>query len=458
MSAIKSFLKPHRDASKRLQKIKMRTHLNADAMFATIRRDLERIPDHRANNITIPLVDSLMSGFAMFSLKDPSLLAFDERRQNNPHSLHYVYGIGVIPCDSQMRTINDEVDPEYLRRPFCSLFHQAQRGKALSMMTWLDGHYLLALDGTGFFSSEKINADFCLQKKKRNGEIEYHLQILAGVFIHPDRREVIPICPELIRRRDGDTKNDGERNAAKRILADFRREHPHLKTIVTQDGIASNAPHIRELQRHDLRFILGAKPADHKFLFDHIDQATKAGETTGFTLPDPDDDKVFHCFNFLNDVPLNKSNQDLRVNFLEYWQTDENGNITHRFAWVTDLELTKDNAYDIMRGGRARWRIENETFNTLKNQGYNFGHNYGLGKKHLSEVFVRLMMLAFMVDQLQQLCCPLFQAARNNCRTRRSLWEEIRAWFQAFIAESMEAILRRIADQRGRILLTVPRE
>lgn len=89
MPAIKSFLKPHRDTNKRLQKIKMRTHLNAGAMFATVRQDLERVPDHRANNITVPLVDSLMSGYAMFSLKDPSLLAFDQRRQKNPHSLHY---------------------------------------------------------------------------------------------------------------------------------------------------------------------------------------------------------------------------------------------------------------------------------------------------------------------------------------------------------------------------------
>lgn len=457
MSTVKSVLKQQR-ASECLKKIKMRNHLNADAMFATVRQDLTLVPDHRANNSKIPVADSLMSAFAMFSLKDPSLLAFDQRRQKNPHSLHYVYGIGAVPCDSQMRTINDEVDPEVLRRPFLSLFHQAQRGKALSRMAWLDGHYLLALDGTGFFSSEKIDADFCLQKKKRNGETEYHLQMLAGVFIHPDLREVIPICPEMIRRRDGDTKNDSERNAAKRILADFRREHPHLKVIVTQDGIASNAPHIRELQRHDLRFILGAKPDDHKFLFACIDQAVEAGEISELVLPDPDSDKIFHGFRFLNDVPLNKANQDLRVNFLEYWQTDEHGVVTHRFAWVTDLELTEENVYEIMRGGRARWRIENETFNTLKNQGYNFGHNYGLGKKHLSEVFVRLMMLAFMVDQLQQLCCPLFQAARRRCSSRRELWEEIRTFFRGFVAETMEAILRSVVDQGELPVLTVARE
>ena len=69
-----------------------------------------------------------------------------------------------------------------------------------------------------------------------------------------------------------------------------------------------------------------------------------------------------------------------------------------------------------MRGGRARWKIENETFNTLKNQGYHFEHNYGHGKKNLPVVLAMVMLLAFfLVDQAQQRCCPLFQAARATC-------------------------------------------
>jgi hypothetical protein len=115
------------------------------------------------------------------------------------------------------------------------------------------------------------------------------------------------------------------------------------------------------------------------------------------------------------------------------------------FSWVTDLEITPDNVMEIMRCGRARWRIENETFNTLKNQGYNLGHNYGLGKKHLSAVFMHLMMLAFLVDQVQQLCCPLFQAAWKKVGSKRTLWERIRNYFHTFIALSMEVILRMIA-------------
>nr|WP_267929076.1 hypothetical protein [Desulfolithobacter dissulfuricans] len=99
-----------------------------------------------------------------------------------------------------------------------------------------------------------------------------------------------------------------------------------------------------------------------------------------------------------------------------------------------------------MRAGRAQWRIENETFNTLKNQGYHLEHNYGLGKKHLSAVFAHLMLLAFLIDQVQQMCCPLFQAAGQNIETRRYLWERIRGYFNDYLAPSRELILHCIVN------------
>ena len=459
MSSIKSCVNGTRNATHSYRRIKMRAHLNADSLFARIRKDFSMVPDHRASNTTIPLDDALMSGFAMFSLKDPSLLAFDERRREDPASLHTVYGVKHIPCDSQMRSIIDPIHPSSLRKPFRNVFAQLQRGKAMEKMAWLDGHYLLALDGTGIFSSEKVSSEYCMRKKKRNGTIEYYQQMLAGAFVHPDHREVIPTCPEMIVKQDGAVKGDCERNAAKRYLADLRREHPHLKIIITEDALSANAPHIRELMRHDLRYILSVKPGDHAFLFEYVDEAVPRGEATEFSLPDPDKPDIHHCFRFLNNVPLNKGSQDeLRVNFLEYGEVDADGNAKKRFSWVTDIEITQGNAYDLMRGGRARWRIENETFNTLKNQGYNLEHNYGLGEKHLSAVFVHLMMLAFLVDQVQQMCCPLFQAARTKCRCKSSLWEKIRACFHDFLAQSMEAILRRIAAGMPKVPLPALQE
>ena len=126
-------------------------------------------------------------------------------------------------------------------------------------MTLLDDHYLVSGDGTGFYSSSKVSSPHCLKKTHRNGVEMYYQQMYVAAIVHPDRREVIPFFPEMITRQDGSDKNDCERNAARRFYEALQREHPHLKAIVTEDVLISNAPHIQDLTRLDLRFILGGQ-------------------------------------------------------------------------------------------------------------------------------------------------------------------------------------------------------
>ena len=175
---------------------KGRKHLSADALFRLVRSGFATIPDHRPGDAEISLTDALMSAFAMFSLKSPSLLAFDKQRAEG--NLGTIYGIERVPCDTHMREILDPVSPESLRPLFKSVFRQLQRGKALEAMVFLDGHYFLALDGTGYFSSKTIHCASCLHKVHRNGSITYYHQMLGAAIIHPDVRAVIPLMPEPI--------------------------------------------------------------------------------------------------------------------------------------------------------------------------------------------------------------------------------------------------------------------
>jgi hypothetical protein len=418
-----------------------RQGLSADGLFTLVREGFWKIPDHQPTGVRISLADALMSGFALFSLKDPSLLAFDERR--NDENLKSIYHIENVPCDTSMRSILDPLDPEFLRPLFKDVFRQLQRGKALEPFVFYEGCYLLSLDGTGYFSSSKVHCPSCMEKTSRSGKVTYSHQMLGAAIVHPDIKEVIPLMPEPIIKQDGETKNDCERNAAKRFLDKLRHDHPHLNLIVIEDGLSSNAPHIRALQDHHVHYILGVKEGDHGFLFENVRQAETAGQVTVFEHVD-EATGVRHRFRFLNDVPLNESNQDLSINFLEYWEIRPDGRQQH-FSWVTDFQLEEQNVYQIMRGGRARWKIENETFNTLKNQGYEFEHNFGHGNENLSVVFSMLMMLAFLVDQTQQLCCPVFRDAWEKMGSKKMLWERMRSFFREYIVSSMQQILGALA-------------
>lgn len=407
-------------------------YLNADYLLEILRNRFADVRDtRREGSVAYSMVDTLMAALAMFSLKEPSLLSFQERKDEE--AIDWLFGINRVPSDSTMREILDGIDIEPLNEAFADIFHVLQRGGVLKKWLFDQEHYLLAIDGTGYFCSTKIHCPHCLQKKSKNGTIEYHHQAVAAVICHPETREVIPLAVEPIVKQDGESKNDCERNATARLLGRIRRLYPKLKLIVVEDGLASNAPHIADLQRFNMRYLLGAKPGDHEYLFEQVIEACDQSREELIQVMDQKQKTVASETQFIRDLALNKSHPDLRVNFLQHYEYDgPTGEVSKQFSWVTDMEVRRHKILLYQRGGRSRWRVENETFNTLKNQGYHYEHNYGHGKENLSTVLMLLMFLAFLVDQVQQACCPLFQAVLGKLKTRCKLWDHLRSHVRHF--------------------------
>jgi len=415
-----------------------RKHLSADSLVALLRNRFEKLPDSRSNQSPISMADAVMSAFAMFSLKDPSLLAFDKRRDDE--NLQALYKIKRVPSDTQMRVILDPLPPEELRPAFGDVFRAVQRGKVLESYRYLDEGYLLALDGTGYFSSEKVHCPNCMEKHHADGRVSYYHQTLGAAIVHPDHSAVLPMMPEPILKQDGEAKNDCERNAARRYLEKFRADHPTLQVVVVEDALSSNAPHVRDLQKYGMHFILGVKEGDHAYLFEEVRRREEEGLCVESVIVHTSEPHLKHLFTIMHDVPLNESNTDVRVTFLRYIEYNATDDTIRIFTWITDIKVTKANVWRVMRAARARWKIENETFNTLKNQGYGYEHNYGHGEENLSVVFALLMMLAFMVDQVLQLCDPLFQGALEKLGSKRLLWERMRSLFYEYRLRSIREL------------------
>jgi hypothetical protein len=407
--------------------------------------------DKRGRPKIISLSDCLMCGLAIFSLKYSSLLQFDDQARDSsplatvPHNLSTLYKVECVPCDTYMRECLDLVEPSDLRPIFKDIFSSLQRDKILENYVYLDEGYILSLDGTGYFSSNEVHCENCCEKHYSNGKVTYYHQMLAGSIVHPERRQVIPLFPEPIHKVDGQEKNDCERVAAKRFIEGFRKEHPFLPVVVVEDALASNGPHIKELEKNKMHYIFVVKPDGNKFLFEWL-QGVNFNEVT---IKKKD---TVHQFRFYNGAPLNDANSDIKVNFFEYWEINENKKTKH-WTWITDITITKDNVYQLMRAGRARWKIENETFNTLKNQGYHFEHNFGHGYVNLTDVLAVLMMLAFLIDQAQAICCRLFQTAKERLISWLSFWERFRSTFFEFLILSWEDYYQVLAYGHERTIL-----
>ncbi len=403
------------------------------------------LPDGRQRDIKYTMHDCMMSGFAMMFYQDSSLLQFQRRLQQAIHknNLTTLFTVKSIPKDSQMRSIIDEVQSQELEPIFEDFFKPLQRGKYLASYRVFDKYYIISMDGSGYFSSDKICCPGCLQKKKK-GKVSYEHQIVQGALMHPSKRQVIPLAPEEVSNTDGTQKQDCESNAGKRLLQKIRKAHPKLPIIIVGDSLYSKQPFIEELKAKGMRYVLVAKEEDHKILIEWVNEQRQLGEVS--RLEAKDERGRVHRYEWINEMPLNGNKETIFVNYFEYWIINDEGKVTYHNSWVTDFKVEQDNVSKLVRIGRCRWKIENEVFNTLKNQGYHIEHNYGHGKKHLSLNFFLLNLLAFFMHQIFELADKLYQQCRKELGSKKELWNNLRSVIRMLIFPDWQTLLRRVLN------------
>jgi hypothetical protein len=417
--------------------------------FGSLRNSLSSLfcdlPDRREPaKIDYSIHDAMMSGFACMYFQDPSLLQFQERLKEaeNRHNLETLFAVNNIPGQTQLRDIVDEVKSEQFSPIFKDYFSRLQRGRHLLQYQLFPGLYVCSIDATQYFHSQSIHCDSCLTTEHKNGDVSYSHKVLQAAIMHPDRRQVIPLMPEEIRNTDGNIKQDCEINAAKRLIPEIKKDHPQLGLIIVGDDLFSRQPFIANVLAAGYHYIFTVKPDSHKYLMEWIDAYDKEDINE---LSIIDKKGRTHKYEWVNNVPLYGSAYSIKVNFFRYQiiSKDKNGNkkIAYKSSWVTDLEINKENCVTLVRGARCRWKIENECFNTLKNQGYYIEHNYGHGEKNLCFNIFLFTLLAFFFHQIFELTDHMYQECRKKFGSKQNMWGNLRSYIMILVYETWEILL-----------------
>lgn len=401
------------------------------------------LDDTRAYNYQYSLNDALKSGFAIYSLKAASLFAFRQMAQAEEYNLASIYRIGDLPSDNGLRKILDQVNPNDLRKGFDVLFEHTLSTGVLNAFHYWRNYLMVSIDGVQHFQSKQVSCAHCLEQRHRDGSVSHSHSLLSAAIVCPGQSEVFPLDHEPIIIQDGSTKNDCERNAAHRLIDRLQSIYYQRNMLLCLDALYSCNPIIERIeQQPHWRYIIGITEAGHTHLFEQFDQLNEAGKVH---WQECSLDDGHYSIGYVNKLSLNASATNTKVNMMYVVHTNRKGKETI-FSYVTNIALSKRNVYKIMRMGRSRWKIENETFNTLKNQGYHFEHNYGHGQQHLCTVMAYLMMMAFWVDQLQQAGSRIFQQILSGLKTRVKLWESLRAVFKIIPVQSMHDIYINVAQ------------
>ena len=418
----------------------IKKHLSFKAMISFTKEKFDLIKDKRAMNTSNGLSDVLLSGLACMYFQCPSLLDFQKKMEEKlrKNNLRSMFKVATLPTDNGMRNIIDSVDTKSAFGPvYHGLFMRLQRGKHLEQYQVLPDQYLVNVDGTQYYQSKDISCNKCLTRGKKGKEYHCH-QVLQAAVVKPGLRQVIPLMPEEICIHDGDEKGDCEVNAFARFMSGFRRVHDKLWVIINGDAIFANTSAIRTVHEHDANYIFKVKKGKHQTLFKNVAQLKisriDAKSRRGNNL----------IIEFVNDVELFKTSEE-RTNYivareLVAQKGGKKDKVQYLGSWITDITITTGNAKTLLDCARARWKIENECFNTLKNHGYNIEHNYGHGTENLCYNFYNFTLLAFFMHQIHQLTDNLFKKVREKYGRMDSLWQEMRTALCWFYFDGMEEL------------------
>lgn len=384
----------------------------------------------KGKNIGYSMEDFASSAFSVFFTQSPSFLAYQQTMQKNKgrSNAQTLFQMEEIPCENQTRQTLDHVAPEEVFPLYDQVLDAFKEQGLLEQYRGINGTIAVALDGTWYHSSEKIHCENCSCMEHSNGRKTYYHSAITPVIVAPGNAHAIALRPEFIVPQDGHDKQDCETAASKRWIDKNSVRYAPLKVTLLGDDIYAHQPTCRRALLNDFHFIFVCKPDSHIGLYRWVNLLQPDSGLHLFKQRIKNGARwEHHTYRFANGVPLTTEEDALKVNWCELTVTNAQGKVLYCNAFITDFEITQGNVQSIVATARARWKIENENNNVLKNRGYHLEHNFGHGKKHLSSLLAALNILAFLYHTFLHFCDEKYRLIRAALPTRQTFFDDLRA-------------------------------
>lgn len=405
--------------------------LSFGVLLGYVHQAISRIEDPRqaSNGTRYSLSDAILAAFSVFFMQCESFLEHQRQMQSRcgQDNAQTLFGLEQIPTMPQIRNILDRLAASLLFGVFERVYRALRQAGYLQPYQCLGGHLLVTLDGTQYFSSQKIGCEQCSTRTHKNGRVTYFHSAILPVIVAPGQPQVIALAPEFIKPQDGCDKQDCEVAAAKRWMQTHARLFAGQPITVLGDDLYSHQPMCQQCVELGINFIFTALPDSHPALYErlHVLEVLGAIETLEIRQPDHGTPAIYH-YRYVNLVPIRDTQPSLLVNWCELVITGErDGQVLYRNAFITHHRLSDDTVAQVLTAGRSRWKTENENHNVLKTKGYHLEHNFGHGHQHLAHFLLTLNLLAFLFHTVLHLVDTSYQQIRQQRGTRKGFFQDI---------------------------------
>jgi len=420
--------------------------LSLSTLLVYLEQAIQEISDPRkaSNGTKYRLKDAILAAFSVFFMQSESFLEH-QRQMASYHgksNAQTLFGVFEIPTVPQIRNILDGIAASSFLGLFTVIYQVLRRGGHLQAFEYLGG-YLIALDGTQYFSSQKVHCQNCSHRTHKTGQTTYFHGVIMPVIASPEQSQVISLAPEFITPQDGSEKQDCEVAAAKRWILTHAAEFEGQPVTLLGDDLFSRQPMCQTVLSAQMNYIFTCLPTSHTDLYAWLTQLESIGEVKTFQREqlNKKSKEIYH-YRYVNRVPLAYPEGSLSVNWCELTVTRQSdGAILYHNAFITNHHLTEETVPLIAAAGRCRWKTENENHNILKTKGYHLEHNFGHGQHHLAACLLTLNLLAFLFHTVLQLVDLSYQNIRQKRGTRKGFFQDILSLTKYFLFQNWQHLI-----------------
>jgi len=391
--------------------------------FPDLIEQIRQIEDCRKKS-DYELVELIMACIAMSLFKADSRNAFNNERQEGNFKENYQKIFKMrLPHMDTVENVMRRINPDELQQLKTDMIRILLEKKTFHKFRLFKKWFVIAVDGTGLMTFSKRHCEHCLTKTSKKGKVTYFHHVLEAKLICQNGF-AISIATEWIENPEGDfDKQDCEMKAFPRLAEKINKMFPRLPICITADGLYPNQTFFSICKLNHWSFIVTFKDGnlpsvwEEVIILREITTDNKYNQTIFRKQK-----KINRDYTWVNEIAY----QGFQLNWIECIETigaleSEENNVT-RFVHVTDLKIDRTTAAKISQTGRLRWKIENEGFNTQKNQGYNLKHKFSRTSLIAAKNYYQCIQIAHLINQLLILSTK-FQQLLSSKITIKHLWK-----------------------------------
>ncbi len=375
---------------------------------------------------TYELTEIITACLAMFIFKNGSRNEFTNQRNDGNFEENYerLFNLA-LPHTDTVDQVMRKLSEDQLVQLKQGMLQALLSAKTLHKFRFLKKWFVIAVDGTGIVSYSHKHCDQCLHKTSKNGKTTYFHNVLEAKLITPNGFS-ISIATEWIANPVGEyEKQDCERKAFQRLALQLKKAYPRLPICITVDALYPYQGFFDICGANDWAWIVNFKDGNLPSVWEKVNQLRPRASHQRTCCCRDANNSIEQQYTWINGIDYHGH----MIHWIECVETvqslsEKSGPKQMRFVHLTSIEMDYNNAPLISQTGRLRWKIENEGFNTQKNQGYALKHQYSRVSLRASKNYYQCLQMAHMINQLLILSTK-FQEHLTGKMTIKYLWKRI---------------------------------